>query len=295
MQLLVTGAAGQVALSLVEAGRAGGIEVIAAGRPVLDLSAPQSVSAAIAAHRPDMIINAAAYTAVDRAESEPDKAHLVNARGAGNVADAAQAAGLPIIHISTDFVFDGSKGAPYVESDAAEPLNAYGRSKRAGEVAVAEGNPRHLILRTQWVHSPFARNFVKTMLSLAETREDIGVVDDQLGSPTYALHLAEAIIEIARRVHRQREANVAWGIYHVSGSGEATWWALANEALKVSAALGGASARVKPIPSCAYPTAARRPANSRLCCDKLRDAFGIVLPDWRTGVATCVGRLLAKA
>lgn len=295
MKLLVTGSEGQVAQSLAEAGRACGVDVVTVGRPVLDVTEPVSVSSAIALHCPDIVVNAAAYTAVDRAESEPDKAHLVNTRGAGYVAEAAQAAGLPIIHISTDFVFDGRKGAPYLESDTARPVNAYGCTKLAGEMAVADANRRHLIVRTQWVHSPYGRNFVKTMLALAATRDEIGVVDDQCGSPTYAPDLADAILEMARQIHGQHGEGIAWGIYHASGSGEATWWALAQEALTVSGATGGVSARAKPIPTEAYPLPAQRPADSRLCNDKLHATFGVRLPDWRAGVAACIGRLAEKA
>ncbi len=293
MKLLVTGAEGQVAKCLQEAGAAvRGLNVVAVGRPRLDITAPASVLDAVSALRPDVIVNAAAYTAVDRAESEPGIAHLVNAAGAGNVARAAHQAGVPVIHISTDYVFDGSKTSAYSESDAVGPISVYGRSKLDGERLVEEAAVRHVILRTAWVYSPFGNNFVKTMLRLASQRPELGVVDDQYGSPTYAPHLAAAILDIAQQVSKAGDGGGAWGIYHACGAGETTWCGLAREVFQVSARLGGPHADVKPIATSDYPTAARRPANSRLSGEKLRAVFGVALPDWRDGVAACVERLV---
>jgi len=293
VKLLVTGAEGQVAKCLQEAGAAvRGLNVVAVGRPRLDITAPASVLDAVSALRPDVIVNAAAYTAVDRAESEPGIAHLVNAAGAGNVARAAHQAGVPVIHISTDYVFDGSKTSAYSESDAVGPISVYGRSKLDGERLVEEAAVRHVILRTAWVYSPFGNNFVKTMLRLASQRPELGVVDDQYGSPTYAPHLAAAILDIAQQVSKAGDGGGAWGIYHACGAGETTWCGLAREVFQVSARLGGPHADVKPIATSDYPTAARRPANSRLSGEKLRAVFGVALPDWRDGVAACVERLV---
>ncbi|RUV09947.1 dTDP-4-dehydrorhamnose reductase, partial [Mesorhizobium sp. M7A.T.Ca.TU.009.01.3.1] len=194
MRLVVTGRDGQVAASLLEAGQAAaGVEVIAIGRPQLDLARPDTVIEAIAAAKPDIVVSAAAYTAVDQAEDEPDLAFAVNAAGAGEVAQAASRLGVPVIHLSTDYVFDGTKDAAYVETDATAPRSVYGASKLAGEQAVASANPRHLILRTAWVYSPFGKNFVKTMLRLAADRDEIAVVADQWGNPTSALDIADAI------------------------------------------------------------------------------------------------------
>lgn len=292
MRILVTGAQGQVGLSLAETAAARGVELLAVGRADLDITRKSSVDAGMLAHKPDVVVNAAAYTAVDKAESEPDKAHLVNATGAGNVAEACRAAGVPIIHISTDFIFDGMKAAPYSESEAPLPLSVYGCTKLAGEKAVAAGCPSHLILRTAWVHSPFGHNFVKTMLRLAEIRDEIGVVDDQVGSPTFAPHLAEAILSVAERVAGDNPQRMPWGVYHVADGGETSWCGLARAVFDHSKARGGPYSCVKAIATADYPTPARRPSNSRLACDKFERVSGIVLPHWTSGVEDCVARIL---
>lgn len=294
VNVLVTGAEGQVARCLAEAAEACGCSVVAMGRPELDITRSETIAGAIAARRPDVIVNAAAYTAVDKAESEPEQAHLVNATGAGNVARAAHEAGIPVIHISTDYVYDGGKDGIYVETDATAPVNTYGRTKLAGEQAVAEATSRHIILRTSWVHSPFGNNFVKTMLRLAATRGELGVVEDQSGCPTYAPHLAVAILGIAKALHESGVREERWGIYNACGSGETTWAGLAREAFRISAEIGGPHALVKPITTAQYPTPARRPQNSRLSCMKLQQNFGVALPDWRVGVAQCVNRLIGE-
>ena len=293
MKMLVTGAGGQVARSLVEAARARPIEIIALGRPILDITDRETIDARVREIRPDLVVNAAAYTAVDMAEVEPDAAHMVNALGALNVARAAREAGVPLIHISTDYVFDGAKQAPYIEMDRTAPGCVYGRTKLEGELAVAKACPHHLILRTAWVHSPHGKNFVKTMLRLAETRSEIGVVDDQKGSPTYAPHLAEAIIQIAAAISARRPKEIPWGVYHAAGRGETTWCGLARSVFERSAALGGPLADARAIFAADYPTPARRPANSRLDVSRLEDAFGVALPAWQIGVAECVVRVLA--
>lgn len=292
MRVLVTGTAGQLAQSLSVAGRSAGCEVILAGRPELDLADPATVDAAISARRPDVVVNAAAYTAVDKAESEWDVAHAVNAIGAEAVATACARAGVPVVHISTDYVFDGVKSGAYVESDPTGPTGAYGRSKLEGEERVRVACPRHLILRTSWVHSPYGNNFVKTMLRLAATRPEIGVVADQHGNPTYAPHLAMAILRIAEAACRD---DGPWGLYHATGTGDTTWCGLAREVFRLSALRGGPVAAVNAITTAQFPTPARRPTNSRLDCGRLAADYGVALPSWQSGVEDCVTELLGGA
>ncbi|MGX5840651.1 dTDP-4-dehydrorhamnose reductase [Mesorhizobium sp. ArgA1] len=278
MRLVVTGRDGQVAASLLEAGKArDGIEVIAVGRPTLDLARPDTVFDALAAARPDIVVSAAAYTAVDQAEDEPDLAFAVNAVGAGKVAEAAARLGIPVIHLSTDYVFDGSKDGAYFETDATAPLGVYGASKLAGELAVAAANPRHLILRTAWVYSPFGKNFVKTMLRLAGDRDEIAVVADQWGNPTSALDIADAILHAAAML---RGDFGGYGIYHLAGTGETNWSGFARHILDTSARHGGPTARVRDIATSDYPAKARRPANSRLSTARFSAMFGWAVPEW---------------
>ncbi|MCV0396052.1 MAG: dTDP-4-dehydrorhamnose reductase [Rhizobiaceae bacterium] len=289
MRILVTGKAGQVALSLKErAASRPDMEVTALGRPELDLEKPATVGEAIRQARPDLVVSAAAYTAVDKAEDEPDLARAVNVDGAEAVAAAAAAAGAPVIHLSTDYVYSGELDRPWREDDATAPLGVYGRTKLDGEAAVAAANPRHLILRTAWVYSPFGRNFVRTMLMLAEQRDTVNVVADQIGNPTSALDIADAVLALAAR------GDGPPGVYHLAGSGEASWAEVAKHVFAVSAAEGGPSAAVTPIRTDEYPTKARRPANSRLDQAKMRATFGWVSPDWRESVAVVVKRLLAE-
>ena len=290
MKLLVTGTSGQLAQSLLEAGLATGTDVVALRRPQLDLTIPGTIRSALADVRPDLVVNAAAYTAVDKAESEEALAHKVNAAGAGELARQCDRLGLPLVHISTDYVFDGAKTTPYVEDDAPAPMNAYGRSKLAGELAVAAACRRHFILRTSWIYSPFGTNFVRTMIRLAGERPQLRVVDDQIGCPTYAPHLAEAILTVAGRA-RAAGSDAPWGTYHVAGSGETTWHGFAREILALLAAKGRPAPPLAAITTAEYPTAAGRPANSRLDCSRLAATFGIRLPDWRDGTRACLARL----
>lgn len=289
MKLLVTGTSGQLAQSLLEAGLATGADIVAIRRPQLDLAVPASIRPAIVGVRPDIVVSAAAYTAVDKAESEADLAIRVNGAGAGCVAETCDRLGIPLIHLSTDYVFDGSKSAPYVESDPTGPVSVYGRSKLAGEAAVQAACARHVILRTAWVYSPFGNNFVKTMLRLAASRPELGVVDDQIGCPTYAPHLAQAVLQIAVQLTTD---GGKWGIYHASGAGETTWCGFAREVFRLSGERGGPVAKINAITTADYPTPAQRPANSRLDCGKLAAAFHVRLPDWRHGAAECVSRLV---
>ena len=292
MRLAVTGREGQVAASLLEAGqRQDGVEVIAVGRPQLDLARPDTVIEALEASRPDIVVSAAAYTAVDQAEDEPDAAFAVNAVGAGKVAEAAARLGVPVIHLSTDYVFDGMGAGAYVETDATAPRSVYGASKLAGEQAVAAANPRHLILRTAWVYSPFGKNFVKTMLRLAAGRDEIAVVADQWGNPTSALDIADAILHSATMLH-DNKGFASFGVYHLAGTGDTNWSGFARHILDTSRALGGPYARVRDIATEDYPTRAQRPRNSRLSTAKFAATFGWTAPDWRTSTQEVVRRLL---
>jgi dTDP-4-dehydrorhamnose reductase len=292
MRLIVTGNQGQVARSLFERASARGIEVELVGRPDLDLTDSRGIFEGLSGRKADVVVNAAAYTAVDRAETEEDLATRVNGTGAGLVAEAARKMGVPVIQISTDYVFDGALDRPYREEDAPAPINAYGRSKLAGERAVVAANPEHVILRTAWVYSPFGANFVKTMLRLGASRSEVGVVADQLGAPTSALDIADAVISVARRITASRNRAGLTGVFHMTGGGEATWAEFAD-AIFAQAARGGELVAVRPLTTAEYPTPARRPANSRLDPSRLRDVYGVELPPWRESLKSCVARLLA--
>jgi dTDP-4-dehydrorhamnose reductase len=295
MRIVVTGREGQVVRSLIErASDHPSLEVVALGRPELDLADPASIAASIAAAKPDIVVSAAAYTAVDQAEDEPEVAFMVNERGAGEVARAARVAGAPIIHLSTDYVFSGEQEDPYTETMATAPKSVYGASKLAGEAAVREANPDHLILRTAWVYSPFGRNFAKTMLALARTRDRLNVVDDQHGNPTSALDIADAIFAVVKRWANAGGSRPA-GIYHFAGSGVATWCGFARQIFETSRKLGGPFADVAAITSQEYPTKAIRPKNSRFDCSRFSADFGYKAPDWRESTEKVVRRLVAEA
>jgi dTDP-4-dehydrorhamnose reductase len=287
MRLLIAGWQGQVARALVEAAPAcPEVRACAVGRAALDICEARSIERALSDINPTLVINSAAYTAVDQAETE------LNRDGARLLAEASARRNIPIIHLSTDYVYGGHKRDAYVEDDPTDPVTVYGQSKLEGEEAVRAANPKHVILRTAWVFSPSGRNFVKTMLSRAAENERISVVNDQHGSPTYAPHLVDAILDLARRLSATKDGKVPWGVYHATGAGTATWCEMAQEVFRCSAKLGGPTAVVDPIASTDYPTPAQRPANSRLDCSKLNRVFGITLPSWQAGVAQCVERLV---
>lgn len=292
MRLLIAGWQGQVARSLVEMapGRPD-VTACAVGRAALDICEAKSIERALSAIRPTVVINSAAYTAVDKAESDVERAFALNRDGAGMLAEAAAKRGIPIIQMSTDYVFDGSKAGPYVEEDETSPVTVFGRSKLEGERAVREANPKHIILRTAWIFSPAGRNFVKTMLTQAESQPRVRVVEDQRGSPTYAPHLVAAILDLAGIVSAPG-AEGPWGVYHAANAGTTTWRELADEVFARSRELGGPTAEVEPIHSSDYPTPAQRPANSQLDCSRLAQTFGLTLPRWQAGVADCVERIL---
>lgn len=289
-RMVVTGCEGQVVRSLLERGQGSAFEVVALGRPDLDLCEPDQIEAALRRTHPDVIVSAAAYTAVDRAETDEVAAHVANAVAPGRIAATAASLGVPIVHLSTDYVFDGTKTAPYVETDPAGPVGVYGRTKLAGERAVAVAAANHVILRTAWVYSPFGRNFLKTMLHLAISRDRIDVVDDQVGNPTSALEIADGILSISGNL-LAGDASYLRGIFHMTGAGEASWADFATEIFAASAGCGGPSAEVGRIATSAYPTPARRPANSRLNCAKLDRAHGVRLGDWKQAAAETVERL----
>jgi dTDP-4-dehydrorhamnose reductase len=295
MRIAVTGREGQIARSVIERGKASGYDIRAIGRPQLDLAGdPQEIARALKDSLPDVILSSAAYTAVDRAETEIDNAFAVNERGAAAVATAAASLRVPLIHISTDYVFDGSKPAPYVEDDPTGPTSVYGVSKLAGEQAVLAAHPNTAVLRTAWVYSPFGANFVKTMLRLAADLDEVAVVADQFGNPTSALDIADAVLRIASNLTSSNDAG-ARGIFHLTAQGEASWAEFAEAIFAASASIGGVTARVRPISTAEYPTPARRPANSRLNCEKLRQVHGAQLPDWRSSLPDVVRRLVAQS
>jgi dTDP-4-dehydrorhamnose reductase len=289
MRLLVAGASGQLAHALVERSRGrAGLVVSAIGRPELDLLDRASIARAVASTRPDVVINAAAYTAVDKAESDAAAAFALNRDAAGALAAAAADAGRSIVHVSTDYVFDGRKESAYTEEDATNPMGVYGRSKLEGETAVAAANPRHVILRTAWLYSAHGHNFLKTMLRLARERPELRVVADQRGNPTFVPHLADAILAIAAQIGGGQQP---WGIYHATAGGETTWHGFASAIIAAAGPLGVPQVPVLPITTAEYPLPARRPANSCLDCGKLERVFGLRLPPWQQGLTECIAAL----
>ncbi len=289
MRLAVTGKNGQV-VSALQALASDELEIVALGRPELDLAQPETVLKALREVKPDVVVSAAAYTAVDKAESEQDIAFAVNRDGARAVAQAASDIGIPVIHLSTDYVFDGTKDTAYVESDPTGPTSVYGRSKLEGERAVSEATDNYVVLRTAWVYSEYGNNFVKTMLRLSENRDEINVVADQFGCPTSANDIAAAVVTIARKLAEDVSAPLR-GVFHLSGTGETNWANFAKQIFALSAENGGKSIVVNDITTEQYPTPARRPANSRLDCSKLEEVYGIKLPSWQTSTRAVVTAL----
>ena len=286
MKLLVLGETGQLARSLVErVVVAGDFEVRALGRGAIDFEEPATIAPAIAGERPDVVINAAAFTAVDAAEAEETKAIAINAVGAGEAARASAEAGAAFIHISTDYVFDGSGEGVRGEEAPTAPLGAYGRSKLAGEEAVRREHSAALIIRTAWVYSPFGHNFVRTMMNAAKQRDELRVVDDQRGNPTSAFDLADGILASARQGWEEGQT------LHLAGTGAASWAELAEAIMDECRRLGLPAARIVPIPTSEYPTPARRPANSMLDSRRFQDRFGFTMPDWRVSLGPIVERL----
>ena len=300
IRVLVTSAQGQVGAEVARQleGRA---EVAARERGALDLADPSSIRAGVRDVHPDVIVNCAAYTAVDRAETDREAAQAVNALGPGVLAEEAKRCGALLVHFSTDYVYDGTKSQPYVESDAVHPLSVYGATKLEGERQVAGAGAAHLILRTSWVYGPRGRNFLFTMLRLGRERRELRIVDDQRGAPTSSLALARLVGDLLRggaqgtftRAAVERLAALG-GVYHATAAGDTTWFGFAQaifEEVGRQGRLDFAAPRLVPIVTHEYPTPARRPANSVLSNAKLQTAFGVAVPDWREGLAAVVSAL----
>ncbi|MBM1200583.1 dTDP-4-dehydrorhamnose reductase [Pseudomonas fragi] len=285
MKILISGKTGQVAVEL-QKHLAGLGELIVLGRDVLDLSQPDQIRAQVRAHKPDLLIIAAAHTAVDQAENEPELAFAINAIAPGVFAEEAAALGIPLIHYSTDYVFDGRKPAPYTEDDATNPLGVYGKSKLAGELAIAASGAQHLILRTSWVYSTHGKNFLLTMQRLLQERSELRVVADQIGAPTWAGTIAQSTRALIERWQSGDAA--AWGTYHLTASGETSWFGFTQAIAGHLTAQGKACATLEPIPASAYPTPAARPQNSRLDCSKLAREWGVTQPDWEAALSACL-------
>lgn len=294
MTILVTGGSGQLAQALAEA--AGDRPLRVVGRPDFDFDRIGALPRVLAEAKPTLVVNAAAYTAVDRAESDAAAAWRANRDGPAVLAAYCGAAGIPLIHVSTDFVFDGSKGAPYTEDDAPNPTSVYGASKLAGEQAVFAACPQAIVLRTSWVYAARGRNFVLTMLNLASTRDRLRVVADQRGCPTAAPDLADAILAIADTISREGWQPRFAGLFHAAGSGETTWHGLASTAIARAGAYGQKQPEaVEAITSAEFPTPVKRPADSRLDCGKLARVFGLRLPPWENALDRTLARIFAPA
>jgi len=285
MKILITGSKGQLSQEL-QLALAGEGKVLALGHKVLDLAVPTQIRQQIRLLRPDLIINAAAYTAVDPAQDDRDQAFAVNAIGPGVLAEEAVALGVPLIHYSTDYVFDGRKTEPYQEEDLPAPLSVYGASKLAGEQAIQAVGGEHLILRTSWVYSLHGRNFLLTMQRLLQERDSLSVVEDEVGAPTWAGTIAAVTAEMVRKW--RNGAGGPNGLYHLTATGETSWYGFACSIAEHLERQGLLRARLEPILSTDYPTAAQRPLNSRLSCARLQRDWGIALPDWETALHQCL-------
>lgn len=293
-KILIFGSNGQLAKSLLAVPEAADFELVSTHRPQTDLTQLTTIDEAFSTHQPQFVINAAAYTQVDAAETDQQTAFAVNETAVGHLAVRCAELGIVLLHVSTDYVYCGTKKTPYTETDPVGPIGIYGQSKLAGEDAIRAAACQHIILRTAWVYSPYGNNFVKTMLRVAKTRDQLQVVSDQLGCPTYAPHLASAILQIVQQLETNSSNDEAWGTYCLAGSGQTSWHGFAKEIFAQSAKLSGPSADVEPIPTSAFPTPAARPANSRMDCRKLQDRFGIRIADWQVGTQQCVTSLLNK-
>lgn len=279
MNILVTGSQGQVGYELVKQGMLKGFHMISANRQTLDITDRHAVEDVLFKNNIFLAINAAAYTAVDMAETRQDLALDVNTKGAFNMALSCKKANIPLVHISTDYVFDGEKKEPYLETDPVSPAGVYGKSKAQGEIEVENHLKQHIILRTSWVYGVYGQNFVKTMIRLAKTTDTIRVVDDQSGCPTFARDIAKTILSIAGYIQNNRE--IRWGTYHYCGRGTTSWYGFAEKIFKTAKKYESFKVRkVVPIKTCEYPTPAKRPANSVLDCSLIYKHFGIIQQPW---------------
>lgn len=293
MKVLVLGNRGQVGLELMRAAWPRGTQLVGAARPQFDITDADSIDAALTRHAPDVVINGAAYTAVDKAESDRENAFAVNAAGPGTLAAACARHGSALVHLSTDYVFDGSASRPYREDAPVAPINAYGQSKAAGEAAVRSQLPRHIILRTSWVYAAHGQNFVRTMLRLAGERDQVSVVADQHGTPTSAADIAAAIVTITQHLSDGTPRPASFGTFHFTAAGDTTWHGIADQIFRHYADAFGQAPRLEPIPTSAFPTQARRPANSLLDCSRIESEFQIRCPPWRESLARVIQELLA--
>jgi len=285
MKILITGQHGQVSRELQL--RLQGLgELIVLGRDRLDLADAEQIRQQVRGHRPGLIINAAAHTAVDLAESEPDAAYAINATAPGILAEEAKALGVPLIHYSTDYVFDGSKPAPYTEADTPNPLGVYGQSKLAGEQAIAAVGGEYLILRTSWVYSNHGKNFLLTMQRLLQEKPHMRIVADQIGAPTWAGTIANSTRVLIERWQAGEAGQ--WGTYHLTARGETSWFGFAQAIGEHLHAQGKACAELEAIPSSAYPTPAKRPLNSRLDCSRLQQQWHVSQPQWQDALRECL-------
>ena len=289
MRILLFGVNGQVGRETATLAAERSIDFVGIDRATTDISDPVAVARILEAKRPDLVINAAAYTAVDKAESEPEQAARANALAPGWIAERCDRYRTPLIHISTDYVFDGTKAGAYVEADPISPLGVYGRTKAAGEAAVRAAAERHLILRTSWVYGAHGANFLKTMLRLAGDRDRLTVVADQRGCPTATRDIAEGLLAAAASIGA---GQARWGTYHLAGTGVTTWHGFASEIIRVAAPLTGRAPEVAPITTADYPTPARRPANSELNSSQFERAFRFRAAPWQSRVADVVAQLL---
>jgi dTDP-4-dehydrorhamnose reductase len=294
LRIAVIGKSGQVAQALVRAAGARTVDLFARGRPQLDLARADTIKAFLDEMRPSVVVNAGAYTAVDQAETEPDRAARINAGGAAIVAGLCRDLRIPLIHVSTDYVFDGRKRSPYLETDPVAALNQYGATKACGEALIKAVGGQHVILRTAWVYSPYGSNFVKTMLRRASATEVVRVVSDQSGTPTSADDIACSILEIAQCIFHPAQAS-PWGTYHLTAQGQTTWHEFAAEIFRHAAARGLKVPRLEAIASSDYRTLARRPAYSVLDNSKIARTFGVRLPPWQDSLSRCLDELLREA
>ena len=287
--ILLFGGDGQLGREMRRASATRGVALAALSRAQADITDRAAVSEAIGRHDPSVVINAAGYTKVDQAEAEPEAAHRANAVGPGILAAACAQAGVPLIHISTDFVFDGEKAGAYVEGDKVAPINRYGQSKADGERAVRDATPMHVIVRTSWVYGEFGSNFLKTMIKLAATRDELRVVADQHGCPTSTPDLADALLTITPQLIGGKSV---WGTYHFAGSGVTTWHGFASRIVAAQAPLTGRTPRVTAITTAEFPRAARPPANSALDCSLIARVFGVHGRPWTEETDTITRKLV---